>query len=47
MTFKTFYFKSIRIIIICLLSPPSLTRAQPTENLGCTLARPNVKEGHD
>ena len=26
--------------------PPSWTRAEPTEILGCSLVRPNVKVGH-
>ena len=35
-----FIFKSI---VYC---PPSLTRDQPTEILGCSLVRANVKVGH-
>ena len=44
LTYKTVYFQSIHFKIICLLSPPSLNRAQPTDNLGCSLVRPNVTD---
>ena len=46
LTFKNVYFLSFHFKIICLLSPPSWTRAEPTEILGCSLVRPNVKVGH-
>ena len=46
LTFKTVNFLSFHFKIICLLSPPSWTRAEPTEILGCSLVRPNVKVGH-
>ena len=40
---KTVYFQSILSKIVCLLCPPSWTRAEPTEILGCSLVRPNIK----
>ena len=46
LTFKTIYFQSIHFKFIFLLSPPSLTRAELTEILGCSLVRPNFKVGH-
>ena len=46
LTFKTVNFLSFHFKIICLPSPPSLTRARLTEILGCSLVRPNVKIGH-
>ena len=46
LTFKTVYFQSIHFKIIFLLSPPSLTNAEPTENLGCRQVRQKVKVGH-
>ena len=46
LTFKTVYLLSFHFKIICLLRPPSLTRAQPTQNFDCCLVRPNVKIGH-
>ena len=39
LTFKTVYFQSIHFKIIRLQSPPSLTRAEPTEILSCSLVR--------
>ena len=42
LTFKTVNFLSFFLKIICLLSPPSWTTAEPTEILGCSLVRPNV-----
>ena len=39
LTFKTVNFLSFHFKIICLLSPPSWTRA---EILGCSLVQPNV-----
>ena len=46
LTFKTVYFLSFHFKIVCLLSPPSWTKAEPTEILGCGLVRPNLKVGH-
>ena len=44
--FKTVYCLSFQFKIISLLSPPSWTRAEPTEILGCSLVQPNIKVGH-
>ena len=46
MIFKPVYFQSIYFKTICLLCPPSLTRAQPTEKLGCSLVQSNFKVFH-
>ena len=42
LTPKTVYFLSFQFKNICLLSPLSWTRAEPTEILGCSLVRPNI-----
>ena len=43
LTVKTVYFQSTQLRVICLLSPLSLTRAKPTEDLCCSLVRLNAK----